>query len=122
MEVQSGVQQPEPRPLASPQSGANQQDELDDRQTDASGRSSTDNLSKDAQPATQNNDRNMSIMLLRQEPEPLSVNQPERLLYASEQRRDSGRINTQIYENIHLMTGLTATGSSEWDACHGFAV
>ncbi|TKS88368.1 hypothetical protein D9C73_023202 [Collichthys lucidus] len=71
MEVQSGVQQPETRPLGSPRSGANQQNETDDRPTDASGRHSADNHSKDAQEASQKDDK--------KEPEPLSVNQPERL-------------------------------------------
>ncbi|XP_025757894.1 RNA-binding motif, single-stranded-interacting protein 3 isoform X4 [Oreochromis niloticus] len=57
MEVQSGVQQPEPCPLGSPRSGADQQNEMDDRQLDAGGRPSTDNHSKDAQPATQKDDK-----------------------------------------------------------------
>ncbi|XP_031722485.1 RNA-binding motif, single-stranded-interacting protein 3 isoform X10 [Anarrhichthys ocellatus] len=57
MDVQSGVQQPEPRPPGSPRSGANQQNELDDRQTDASGRSSPDSHSQDAQPANQRDDK-----------------------------------------------------------------
>lgn len=65
MEVQSGIQQPEPRPLASPQSGANEQDELDDNQTDASGRPSADNHSKDTQPATQKDDRKVSCRHLQ---------------------------------------------------------
>ncbi|KAL7382735.1 hypothetical protein ABVT39_027063 [Epinephelus coioides] len=60
MEVQSGVQQPEPRPLGSPRSGANQENEFDDRQTDASGRPSADNHSKDAQPASQKDDKKPS--------------------------------------------------------------
>ncbi|XP_054461424.1 RNA-binding motif, single-stranded-interacting protein 3 isoform X1 [Anoplopoma fimbria] len=60
MEVQSSVQQPEPRPLGSPRSGANQQNEFDDGQTDASGRSSADSHSKDAQPANQNEDQKPS--------------------------------------------------------------
>lgn len=60
MEVQSGVQQPEPRPLGSPRSGANQQNELDDRQADAGGRPSADNHSKDAQPASQKDDKKPS--------------------------------------------------------------
>ncbi|XP_059206696.1 RNA-binding motif, single-stranded-interacting protein 3 isoform X2 [Centropristis striata] len=60
MEVQSGVQQPEPRPLGSPRSGANQQNDFDDRQTDASGRPSADNHSKDAQPASQKDDKKPS--------------------------------------------------------------
>lgn len=63
MEVQSGVQQPEPRPLSSPRSGANQQNELDDRQTDASGRPSADNHSKDVQPANQKDDKKVSRRL-----------------------------------------------------------
>lgn len=63
MEVQSGVQQPEPHPLGSPRSGANQQNELDDRQTDASGRPSADNHSKDAQPASQKDDKKVSRRL-----------------------------------------------------------
>ncbi|XP_038581720.1 RNA-binding motif, single-stranded-interacting protein 3 isoform X2 [Micropterus salmoides] len=62
MEVQSGVQQPEPRPLSSPRSGANQQNELDDRQTDASGRPSADNHSKDVQPANQKDDKKTVVM------------------------------------------------------------
>ncbi|XP_071060911.1 RNA-binding motif, single-stranded-interacting protein 3 isoform X3 [Pseudochaenichthys georgianus] len=57
MEVQSGAQQPEPRPLDSPRSGANQQDEHDDRQTDASGRPSADMHSTDAQPESQKDDQ-----------------------------------------------------------------
>ncbi|KAI4818378.1 hypothetical protein KUCAC02_011721 [Chaenocephalus aceratus] len=57
MEVQSGAQQPEPRPLDSPRSGANQQDEYDDRQTDASGRPSADMHSTDAQPESQKDDQ-----------------------------------------------------------------
>ncbi|KAK1881004.1 Phosphoinositide phospholipase C 5 [Dissostichus eleginoides] len=57
MEVQSGAQQPEPRPLDSPRSGANQQDEYDDRQTDASGRPSADTHSTDAQPESQEDDQ-----------------------------------------------------------------
>uniref|UniRef100_A0AAQ6AQ23 RRM domain-containing protein n=1 Tax=Amphiprion ocellaris TaxID=80972 RepID=A0AAQ6AQ23_AMPOC len=60
MEVQSGAQQPESCPLGSPRSGANQQNEVDDRQTDASGRPSTDNHSKDAQPAAQKDDNKPS--------------------------------------------------------------
>lgn len=63
MEVQSGVQQPEPRPLGSPRSGANQENEFDDRQTDASGRPSADNHSKDAQPASQKDDKKVSCRL-----------------------------------------------------------
>lgn len=63
MEVQSGVQQPEPHPLGSPRSGANQQNELDDRQTDASGRPSADNHSEDAQPASQKDDKKVSRRL-----------------------------------------------------------
>ncbi|XP_004549061.1 RNA-binding motif, single-stranded-interacting protein 3 isoform X2 [Maylandia zebra] len=61
MEVQSGVQQPEPCPLGSPRSGADQQNEVDDRQMDAGGRPSTDNHSKDAQPATQKDDKKPSF-------------------------------------------------------------
>ncbi|TDH03959.1 hypothetical protein EPR50_G00147380 [Perca flavescens] len=57
MEVQRGVQQPKPHPVGSPRSGANQQNECDDRQTDASGRPSADNHSKDAQPASQKDDK-----------------------------------------------------------------
>ncbi|KAG7225479.1 hypothetical protein INR49_027474 [Caranx melampygus] len=64
MEVQSGVQQAEPGPLGSPRSGANQQNELDDRQTDASGRESSDNHSKDAQTASQKDDKKMSPSVL----------------------------------------------------------
>ncbi|KAF3834026.1 hypothetical protein F7725_025230 [Dissostichus mawsoni] len=60
MEVQSGAQQPEPRPLDSPRSGANQQDEYDDRQTDASGRPSADTHSTDAQPESQEDDQKQS--------------------------------------------------------------
>lgn len=63
MEVQSGVQQPEPCPLGSPRSGADQQNEVDDRQMDAGGRPSTDNHSKDAQPATQKDDKKVSYRL-----------------------------------------------------------
>lgn len=63
MEVQSGVQQPETRPLGSPRSGANQQNETDDRPTDASGRHSADNHSKDAQPASQKDDKKVSRRL-----------------------------------------------------------
>lgn len=62
MEVQSGVQQPDPCPLGSPRSGANQQNEADDRETDASGRPSTDNHSKEAQPATQKDDKKVSCV------------------------------------------------------------
>ncbi|XP_026155606.1 RNA-binding motif, single-stranded-interacting protein 3 isoform X10 [Mastacembelus armatus] len=58
MEVQSGAQQPEP--LGSPRSGANQQNELGDGQTNASGRSSTDNHSKDVQPASKKDDKKPS--------------------------------------------------------------
>lgn len=65
MEVQSGVQQLEPHPLGSPQSGANQQSELDDRQTDASGRPSADNLSKDAQPASLKDDKKQPSAAVR---------------------------------------------------------
>lgn len=64
MEVQGGVQQAEPGPLGSPRSGANQQNELDDRQTDASGRDSSDNHSKDAQTASQKDDKKVSCRLL----------------------------------------------------------
>ncbi|TNN59991.1 hypothetical protein EYF80_029833 [Liparis tanakae] len=53
MDIQSGVQQPEPRPFGSPLSGANQHNESDDRQTDASGGSSADSRSEDVQPANQ---------------------------------------------------------------------
>ncbi|XP_034066212.1 RNA-binding motif, single-stranded-interacting protein 3 isoform X1 [Gymnodraco acuticeps] len=60
MEVQSGAQQPEPRPLYSPRSGANQQDEYDDRQTDASVRPSADMHSTDAQPESQKDDQKPS--------------------------------------------------------------
>ncbi|XP_010792077.1 RNA-binding motif, single-stranded-interacting protein 3 isoform X2 [Notothenia coriiceps] len=60
MEFQSGAQQPEPRPLDSPRSGANQQDEYDDRQTDASGRPSADTHSTDAQPESQKDDQKPS--------------------------------------------------------------
>lgn len=61
MEVQGGVQQLEPRPLGSPRSGANQQNELDDRQTDDSGRPSADNHSKDVQPTSQIDDKKVSL-------------------------------------------------------------
>ncbi|XP_035476500.2 RNA-binding motif, single-stranded-interacting protein 3 isoform X2 [Scophthalmus maximus] len=60
MEVQSGVQQAEPRTLGPPRSGSNQQNVLDDRQMDASGRPSSDNHSRDAQPASQRDDRKPS--------------------------------------------------------------
>lgn len=63
MEVQSGVKQPEPRALGSPRSGANQQNEFDDRQPDDSGRTSTDNHSKDVLPASQTDDRKVSCGL-----------------------------------------------------------
>lgn len=63
MEVQSGVQQVEPRPLGSPRSGANQQNDFDDRQTDDSGRPSADNHSKDVQPASQTDDKKVSRSL-----------------------------------------------------------
>ncbi|KAM8841456.1 RNA-binding motif, single-stranded-interacting protein 3 isoform 2-T2 [Spinachia spinachia] len=53
MDVQSGVRQPEPRPSSSPRSWANRQNEFNNRQTDASGRSSADSQSKEAQPANQ---------------------------------------------------------------------
>ncbi|KAM3596007.1 uncharacterized protein V6R79_006784 [Siganus canaliculatus] len=71
MEVQSGAQQTDPRPLGSPRSGAHQQNEFDDRHMDASSRPSADDRSKDAQPVSQKDDK--------KEPEPLSINQPERL-------------------------------------------
>lgn len=58
MEVQSGVQQPDPCALGSPRSGANQQNEADGGQEDASGRNSTDR--KDTQPALQKDDRKPS--------------------------------------------------------------
>lgn len=60
MEVQSGLQQPEPRPLGSPQLGANQQSELDDRHADACIRPSADNHSKDGQTASQRDDKKPS--------------------------------------------------------------
>ncbi|XP_071384133.1 CUGBP Elav-like family member 3-B, partial [Centroberyx affinis] len=60
MEVQSGIQQPEPLPLGSPRSGANQQSESEDRQTDASARPSADSHSKDPQPASQKDDKKPS--------------------------------------------------------------
>lgn len=63
MEVQSGVKQPEPRALGSPRSGANQQNEFDDRQPDDSGRTSTDNHSKDVLPASQTDDKKVSCGL-----------------------------------------------------------
>lgn len=63
MEVQSGVKQPEPSALGSPRSGANQQNEFDDRQPDDSGRTSTDNHSKDVLPANQTDDKKVSCGL-----------------------------------------------------------
>lgn len=63
MEVQSGVQQPEPRPLDSPGSGAAQQNQMNDRQMDASGRTSSDDGSKDAHPSTQRDDKKVSCRL-----------------------------------------------------------
>lgn len=63
MEVQSGVQHKEPRPLGSPPSGANQQDEQDDSQTDAGGRASSDSHSKDSEAASHKDDRRVSYML-----------------------------------------------------------
>lgn len=63
MEVQSGVKQPEPRALGSPRSGANQQNEFDDRQPDDSGRTSADNRSKDVLPASQTDDKKVSCGL-----------------------------------------------------------
>ncbi|XP_043994082.1 RNA-binding motif, single-stranded-interacting protein 3 isoform X5 [Gambusia affinis] len=60
MEVQSGVQQPEPCPLDSPQSVASQQNEVKDGQMDTSGRTSTDNQSKDTHPASQKDDKKPS--------------------------------------------------------------
>ncbi|XP_069033176.1 RNA-binding motif, single-stranded-interacting protein 3 isoform X1 [Embiotoca jacksoni] len=65
MEVQSGVQQPEPCPLGSPRSGADQQNEVDDRQTDASSKNSPDNLSGDAQPATPKDDKKQPSAAVR---------------------------------------------------------
>lgn len=63
MEVQGGVQQLEPHPLDSPRSGANQQSDFDDRQTDDSSRPSADNHSKDVQPASQTDDKKVSRSL-----------------------------------------------------------
>ncbi|XP_058474561.1 RNA-binding motif, single-stranded-interacting protein 3 isoform X1 [Solea solea] len=60
MEVQGVVQQAEPRSMVSPQSGANQQIELDDRQMDAGGSPSSDNHSRDMQPASQRDDKKPS--------------------------------------------------------------
>lgn len=60
MEVQSGVQQLEPRPLGSPRSGANQQNEFDDIRTDDAGGPSADNHSKDVQPARETDDKKVS--------------------------------------------------------------
>nr|XP_019958004.1 PREDICTED: RNA-binding motif, single-stranded-interacting protein 3-like isoform X1 [Paralichthys olivaceus] len=60
MEVQSGIQPAEPHPLGSPRSGANQQNALDDRQTDAGGGPSSDNPSTDVQPAGQRDDKKPS--------------------------------------------------------------
>ncbi|KAM4550529.1 RNA-binding motif, single-stranded-interacting protein 3 isoform 2-T2 [Fundulus diaphanus] len=57
MEVQSGAQQPEPCPLDSPRSGASQQNEVTDGQTDTSGLTSSDNQSNDSHPATQKDDK-----------------------------------------------------------------
>ncbi|XP_056153990.1 lateral signaling target protein 2 homolog [Lampris incognitus] len=58
MEVQSGVQQPEPRPSSSPLSGANQKIEAEDGQVDVGVRPSAD--SKDAQPTSQRDDKKPS--------------------------------------------------------------
>lgn len=60
MEVPSDVQQLEPHPLASPWSGANQQDEAEDRQAGDSDEASTDELSQDVQPADQTADNKVS--------------------------------------------------------------
>lgn len=60
MEVPSDVQQLEPHPLASPCSGANQQDEAEDRQAGDSDEASTDELSQDVQPADQTADNTVS--------------------------------------------------------------
>ncbi|XP_008420646.1 RNA-binding motif, single-stranded-interacting protein 3 isoform X2 [Poecilia reticulata] len=57
MEVQSGVQQPEPCPLDSPQSVASQQNEAKDGQMDTSGRTSADDQSKDTHPESQKDDK-----------------------------------------------------------------
>lgn len=59
MEVQGGVQQLEPRPLGSPRPGPSQQHEADDRQTD---RPSADSHGKDAQPASQKDDKKVSAL------------------------------------------------------------
>uniref|UniRef100_A0A3Q1JAE5 RRM domain-containing protein n=1 Tax=Anabas testudineus TaxID=64144 RepID=A0A3Q1JAE5_ANATE len=60
MEVQSGAQQLEPHPLASSRSGASQQNELDDGQTDASGRPFADTHSKETQPSGKKDDKKPS--------------------------------------------------------------
>ncbi|CAJ1083261.1 RNA-binding motif%2C single-stranded-interacting protein 3 isoform X1 [Xyrichtys novacula] len=57
MEVQSGLQQPEPRPLGSPRLGTNQQSELEDRQADTCIRPSADNHSRDGQTASHRDDK-----------------------------------------------------------------
>nr|XP_020453098.1 RNA-binding motif, single-stranded-interacting protein 3 isoform X3 [Monopterus albus] len=60
MEVHSGVQKPEPHPLGSPPSGANQQNELDDGQMDAGGSPSSENHSEDVQPPSKRDDKKPS--------------------------------------------------------------
>uniref|UniRef100_A0A3Q3J3N3 RRM domain-containing protein n=1 Tax=Monopterus albus TaxID=43700 RepID=A0A3Q3J3N3_MONAL len=60
MEVHSGVQKPEPHPLGSPPSGANQQNELDDGQMDAGGSPSSENHSEDVQPPSKRDDKKQS--------------------------------------------------------------
>lgn len=60
MEVPSDVQELEPRPLGSSWSGANQQNETEDRQGGDSDKAFTDELSKDVQPANQTADIKVS--------------------------------------------------------------
>lgn len=60
MEVQSGLQPPEPSPLSSPCLGPNQQNELEDGQAEASGRPFADSHSKETQSTSKNDDKKVS--------------------------------------------------------------